>query len=75
MEAQINQITSIQRGAIEVVAKKVTRVEVELLDAFTVNDLFDWVVSQGWRLHEMHQVHASLEERFIDWVDQQEKRS
>ena len=75
VEAQINQITSIQRGTIEAVAEKVTRVEVELLDAFTVNDLFDWVVSQGWRLHEMHQVHASLEERFIDWVDQQEKRS
>ena len=42
-----------------------------MLDAFTVNDLFDWVVLQGWRLHEMHQVHISLEERFIDWVDQE----
>ena len=44
VETQINHVAAIQQGTIEAVTAQITRVEVELLDAFTVDDLFDWVV-------------------------------
>ena len=75
VDAQIKQMENIKLVSAEASAAQLTSVEVELINDFTVDELFDWVVSHGWRLQEMHKVHTSLEERFIDWVDQKEKRS